>query len=76
MASTSGSAISASYEPWARGMPSRSAASLAFDSEREAMATTSVNSPLCIAGITLTTPILAVLRMPQRTFRIVVVISG
>ena len=30
------------------------------------MATTSVSSPRCMAGMTLATPILAVLRMPQR----------
>src|SRR3989442_13758443 len=50
-------------------MRSRWATCVALSISLEAIATTSVQSPCCIAGITLVTPILAVLRIPQRTFR-------
>src|SRR5260370_5229446 len=49
-------------------MPNRAAAWRAFSGSLEAMATTSDHSPRCMAGITLAVPILAVLRIPQRTF--------
>src|SRR5438094_2548867 len=49
-------------------MPNRAAAWRAFSGSLEAIATTSDHSPRCMAGITLAVPILAVLRIPQRTF--------
>jgi len=39
-----------------------------FPRSREAIAATSDQAPRCIAGITFTVPILAVLSIPQRTF--------
>src|ERR1017187_797209 len=68
MASTSGSARSSSYEPYALGIARAVAASCAFERLRDAMATILVYSPCCIAGRTFLRPILAVLRTPQRSF--------
>src|SRR5581483_3189521 len=51
-------------------MPSRRAASCALSRLREAIALTSQYVPCCIAGMTFATPMLAVLKMPQRTFPI------
>src|SRR5437899_629662 len=52
-------------------MPSRVAAACALARSREAMAVMAQYSPRCIAGTTFSVPMLAVLRIPQRTFRIV-----
>src|SRR5258708_1176684 len=49
-------------------MPSLRAAASARLRSREAMAVISLHSPFCMAGATLSTPIFAVLRIPQRTF--------
>src|SRR6266481_3855931 len=49
-------------------MPRQCATSRPFSGEREAMATTSVCSPFCIAGMTFFTPIRAVLNTPKRNF--------
>ena len=49
-------------------MPRSSAAARADCSRREQIATTSVSSPRCMAGITLAVAMFAVLRMPQRIF--------
>src|SRR4026209_130900 len=49
-------------------MPRYCATSRPFSAEREAMATTSVCSPFCIAGMTFFTPIRAVLNTPKRIF--------
>ena len=43
-------------------------AAFAFSRFCDAIATTSQSAPFCIAGITFLTPILAVLKTPQRTF--------
>src|SRR5579885_2252384 len=51
-------------------MPNRRAASRALPRLREAIATTSQYSPRCMAGITFASPMLAVLKMPQRTLSI------
>ena len=51
------------------GISSFSAAARAALRSREQIAATSTNEEACMAGTTLVTPILAVLRMPQRTFR-------
>src|SRR5882672_7815604 len=48
-------------------MPSARAASSALPRSREAIAVTSLHAPFCIPGMTFFTPILAVLRIPQRT---------
>src|ERR1017187_10931002 len=48
-------------------MPSLLAACRALSRSREAMALTIVSCPRCIAGMTCSRPILAVLRMPQRS---------
>src|ERR1039458_7761630 len=48
-------------------MPSLLAACRALSRSREAMALTVVSCPRCIAGMTCSRPILAVLRMPQRS---------
>src|SRR5688572_7892413 len=66
-ASTPGSARSASYEPWAFGMPRAVAAARAVSTEREARATTSHSVERCIAGITLVRAMRAAPRTPQRT---------
>src|SRR5262245_3384324 len=50
--------------------------SRALSSEREAMATTSVCSPFCIAGMTFCTPMWAVLNTPKRIFCIRSVLIG
>src|SRR5437016_3024101 len=57
-------------------MPRRRAMSRALSSEREAMATTSVCSPFCIAGITFCTPMWAVLNTPMQIFCITSVLIG
>ena len=44
-----------------------SAAARALDSSRDAMATMSQRSDLCMAGTTFSSPILAVLMIPHRT---------
>src|SRR4029453_15023926 len=49
-------------------MPRECATSRPFSAEREAMATTSVWSPFCIAGMTFLTPIRAVPNTPKRIF--------
>src|SRR5258706_15947565 len=49
-------------------MPSLRSAASARLLSREAMALTSLHSPFCMAGETLSTPIFAVLRIPQRIF--------
>src|SRR6266567_2364409 len=67
MASISGSASSASYEPYACGMPSFLAASFALCASRDAIALTSLHAPFCIAGITSRTAIAAVPRTPHFT---------
>src|SRR5713101_9415198 len=48
-------------------MPSNRAVSSARRRSREAIAAISQNLPFCIPGMTFFTPILAVLRIPQRT---------
>ena len=68
MASTSGSDSNASYESWVRSMPSDAAVARARSALREAIATTCVCVPRCIAGMTFVRAIFAVLRTPQRTF--------
>jgi hypothetical protein len=45
----------------------KSVACRALSRSREAMALTVVNCPRCIAEMTCSSPILAVLRMPQRS---------
>jgi hypothetical protein len=67
MASTPGSASSASYDPWAIGMPSMSATARACSPSRDAIATTSLRAALRIPGITFRTAMSAVDRIPQRT---------
>ena len=49
-------------------MPSSAARSLARCSSRDAIATMFVASPACMAGMTCSRAIFAVLRMPQLTF--------
>ena len=49
-------------------MPSLSAAARALPGSREAIATTSECADFWMPGVTLAMPILAVDRMPQRTF--------
>src|SRR5260370_32750538 len=49
-------------------MRSLRATSSAFFPSREAMATISLHSPACMPGITLRTPMPAVLRIPHFTF--------
>ena len=65
-----GSASSASYDPWAVGMPSSAATWRARASSREAMATTSHRSPRWMPGMTFFRPMSAVERMPQRRERL------
>ena len=60
----------------ARGMPNFAAAASARDCSREAMATISQSSACCIAGMTLFTPMAAVLNTPQRTFCITCLLSS
>src|SRR3990172_13436214 len=75
-ACTSASASSSSYEPYAREIPSFSAARLAESRFRDATASTSQCRACCMAGMTRSTPIVAVLKIPQRIFVIVVVPCG
>src|SRR6476659_1118405 len=62
----SGSASSSSYDPYALGMPSCLAVACALARSRDAIAVTAQSAPRCMAGSTFATPILAVLRPPQR----------
>ncbi len=66
-ASTSGSASSASYDPWARGIPSRRAALSARSASREAIARTSQPAAFWMPGMTFSTAMFAVDSTPQRT---------
>src|SRR5580704_5065684 len=68
MASISGSASRSSYDQYALGMRSLRATSSAFLPSREAIATMSLHSPACMPGITLRTPMPAVLSTPHFTF--------
>src|SRR5881396_1840609 len=67
MASTRGSASSASYEPWAVGIPWRSAATRALARLRDATASTSARGHASMAGMTRPVAMRAAPRIPQRT---------
>src|SRR5215213_10078116 len=72
----SGSASSSSYDPYALGMPSCAAVACALARSREAIAVISQSVPRCIAGSTFATPILAVLRTPQRILVMICSFAG
>src|SRR5215471_11303006 len=61
------SASKASYDPYALGIESRSAACFALLRSREAIAMTSQFVPACIAGMTFSTAILATPSTPHLT---------
>src|SRR5882762_338032 len=71
MASISSTAISSSYEPYALAIPRRWPACVALLRSLEAMAEISDQWPRCIAGMTFSMPMAAVLRIPQRTLRFI-----
>ena len=66
----SGSASSSSYEPYARAMPTWSAAACALSSDLDAIASTRHRCDFPMPGITFVSPILAVLSTPIRNMPI------